>query len=256
MVPAALRMGDVFGTPTGAKICPALTYERTFFGTLGMEHNTERLANGALLYTGAAHPITTDALLLADFCEARGAQSVCDLGSGSGVLLLSLVDRGLTGRAVGVELDPRDAGLLRLAAAHNGFGNVQAVCGDMREYRTAHPFDVVVSNPPYHATGRVSPNARRAAARHQGSCGIGEVAATAFRLLKDGGRFYCCWPAGRLAGLFGVLAAARLAPHRMQLVRKNQAAAARLALVEARKKGGQGLAILPDLYVNPAVPGK
>ncbi len=217
-----------------------------------MPHKREILPNGTLLYTGAGLGITTDALLLAAFCPLKAKWSLCDLGSGSGILLLSLIDRGLKGRAVGVELDEEAARLLKRAIEENGLtSRAQAVCANLNAYTHPKPFDLVVANPPYFSGGLQAPAPRRAAARHQLHGGIGGVCAAAHRLLKDGGRLCLCWPASGVPALFCALEENRLAPKRLQFVRRAQDADARLALVEAHRGGGPGVRVLPDRLLPP-----
>lgn len=210
----------------------------------------EILPGGTLLYTTPGHPVTTDSLLLAAFCPVRAGWSACDLGCGAGVLLLSLADRGLAGAATGVDTDPEGLALLRRAAQESALPGVQAVQADVREFSTPFPFDLAVANPPYYTGGAVSPNPRRAGARHQLAGALPDFCLAAARVLKDRGRFCLCWPAPALAALFAALAAANLAPKRLQLVRKAPAAAPWLALAEARKAAGEGLEILPDLITG------
>lgn len=224
----------------------------------GVVH-AETLPGGTRLFTDDTHRVGTDALLLAAFCadgfnwatKAAKATSAVDLGAGCGILILSLIDAGLAGRAVGVEQDPAGAALLLRAAAENGLPNLEAVRGDLRDYRSPRPFDLALANPPYFAAGARSPHPARAAARHGDGCSIGEVCAAAARLLRDRGRFCLCWPPDRLADAFGALRGAGLEPKRMQLVRRAPEASARLALLEARKGGGVGLKILPDRILGP-----
>lgn len=211
----------------------------------------ETLPGGTVLYTGAAWPITSDALLLASFCKFQRRFSVCDLGAGSGILLFSLLDAGLLGRATAVELNAAAADALRQSAAAGGFTNVTVANEDLRRYKTARPYDMVVANPPYFSQGAQPKTAARAAARHQVTCTLGDVCAAAARLLKDGGRFCLCWPAGDLAPLLAELRRHHLAPKRLQLVRKTPQSEARLLLLDARKHGGEHLAILPDILLGP-----
>lgn len=216
-----------------------------------MEYQTETLPNGTPVYTTQSHRVTTDSLLLTAFCPVHRRHSACDLGAGTGLILLGLVDRGLAGRAVGVEQYPDAAALLQKAAQDAGLANVAAHTGDLREYTCGRPFDLVVSNPPYFTEGQASPQAARAAARHAAGDFLPALCAAAHRLLKDSGSFCLCWPPARLAPLLAALQGQNLAPKRLQLVRKGPAAAPWLALLDARKAGGEGLAILPDHILPP-----
>lgn len=215
-----------------------------------MQFNTETLPAGTRVYTTKAHRFGTDAILLAGFCEVKPGWSVCDLGTGCGILVLALWDAGLRGHATGVELDPAGAALLQAAAQDNS-AEVQSVCADIRAYRENFQYDLVVSNPPYFTGGLVSPDNRRAAARHQHNGSIADFCATASRLLKDKGRFAVCYPASQLAELFDAMAINNVPPKRLCLVRKSTQHSPWLALVEGRKAGKPGLSILPDIILPP-----
>lgn len=216
-------------------------------------NKTETLPGGGLLFTSKAYPVTTDSLLLADFAisnpasgELRAGSSVCDLGSGNGVLLLSLVDAGLYGRAVGVEQSEEGTGLLRCAMDVDELINVESVCADFRDYSSPLQFDMVITNPPYFTEGELPATEERMLARHQVNATLAELCATAARLLKDGGRLMLCYPPTKLESLFAALRQSGLAPKVLQLVRGEEDAEPWLLLLEARKGGGEGLRILPD----------
>lgn len=211
----------------------------------------EPLPGGTVVFTTPSHRFGTDALLLANFCVPYKRWSALDLGSGSGILLLTLLDRGLAGRAVGVELDEEGSHLLSAAIQKNGFANAQAVHADLRTYRSTHLFDLIISNPPYFSAGPLPPKEARARVRHETFCNMEDLCYTAAANLKDNGRFCLCYPANRLASLFASLAAHNLAPKRLQLARKGTDKQPWLALVDARKAGGEGLSILPDIILTP-----
>ncbi|MDL2324132.1 methyltransferase [Ruminococcaceae bacterium OttesenSCG-928-A16] len=219
-----------------------------------MQHTVETLPGGTRVWVNAQHRFGTDALLLAAFCNPKRNWSVCDLGSGSGILLLSLLDKGLQGPATGVELDEAGAALLAGTAAENGYANVQAVCANLQHYRSPHLVDMVVANPPYFAAGLLPPTARRAAARHETTATIADFCAAAARMLKDGGPFCVCFPPARLADLIAALRQHKLEPKRMQFVRNAAEAPPWLVLLDARKAGGVGLQILPDRIVPHGQP--
>lgn len=219
-----------------------------------MEYQVETLPGGTQVYCNANHRIGTDSLLLSSFCQIKPNWRCCDLGSGNGFLLLSLVDKGLTGPAYGIEIQADGFALLELAAKHQNLRQVQPLCQDFRLYRSSHRFDLVVSNPPYFTQGQPSPNKARATARHQLGSTLPEVCQAAARLLKQGGRFYLCYPALQLSPLFAALCSSKLEPKRVQFVRKTPQHSPWLVLVEARQSGGQGLTLLPDILLPPGQP--
>lgn len=214
----------------------------------------ETLPNGTKVYISKNHRFGSDSLLLSSFAPVRPGWRVCDLGSGCGILLLSLIDRGLAGPAVGIELQPEGQQLLAMAAQQNKLDTLESLCMDLREYRSSDLFDLVLSNPPYFNQGQAAQNPARAAARHQLTCTIDDVCLAAFRLLKQGGRFCLCYPAGNLSPLFTALCNHQLEPKRLQFVRKTAGHSPWLVLVEARRSGGHGLEILPDILLTASQP--
>ena len=78
-------------------------------------------------------------------------------------------------------------------------------------------------------------------ARHAGETLLSDWCAAAFLLLKNGGTLTFCYPAEQLAAAFRALEQNRFAPKRMQLLMG--ATYARLALIEAKKLGADGVRI-------------
>ncbi len=223
-------------------------------GVYLMNPKAERLGGGTVVFADKQAPITTDSLLLAEFCTVHPRWSMCDLGCGGGILLLSMIDKGLRGQAIGIDVNARALSLLQRSADEGDLENVEAIECDLRSYKPAAVLDLVVSNPPYFSSGMPSPNTARATARHELACTIDDIAAAAQRLLKDGGRFYLCYPPNRMAELFYALRTHRLEPKRIQFVRKSSQSEPWLLLLDARKAGGVGLTVLPDRLVEAGNP--
>ncbi|MDR0841288.1 MAG: methyltransferase [Christensenellaceae bacterium] len=182
-----------------------------------------------------------DAVLLARFTKLARGSTLLDLGCGCGILSILLQSR-FSARVTAVDVQPRPCELLEESARRNG-QPIRVLCADLRALYPApgcEAFDTAVCNPPYHRTGTRSPNAARRVSTHQDACDIAEVARCAARMLKNGGRLTLCYPAPALAACFAALVNEGLAPKRLQLV----CAAGKppyLALIEARKGGGEGL---------------
>ncbi len=216
-----------------------------------MFDRTEKLKNGAVVYTSAGFSFGYDALLLADFLPLKPSSRILEIGSGCGIIPLYLADRGHTGDIVGIEISRRGAELFERAAKENGFANVRAVCADINKCRAGKKFDAVVCNPPYFSTGRNSQNIFRALARHEIALDLDDVCRRARSLLKQQGSLCVCYHPERLSDLFAKMHDYRLEPKRLRLV-KNDAADAEpwLVLVDARLDGGVGLSFLPDLIIR------
>lgn len=201
---------------------------------------TEQLGPYTLSWPEGVFPLGGDALALGAFAPVKPGWRVCDLGCGSGALLLLLAAREPSARLFGIELDPLAARTARENLTRNGLEG-EILNGDLRENSlSAGRFDLVVSNPPYFPVGAGKSAGR---ARSEEACTLEELCAAAARLVKNGGRFALCHRPERLVDLFCALRARGLEPKRLKLLRHSPEHSPSLALIEARKQGGPGLKI-------------
>ena len=187
---------------------------------------------------------TEDPIALVHFARIRETDTVLDVGTGNGVMCLYARAR-CGGTYTGIDVDERQIALARRSAERNG----QAIrflslsVSDAPDALGHGTFTRVLMNPPYFTAGE--PGAH-AAARHADASQLFKWCRAAFLLLKNGGTLSLCYPAEQLSALFRALDENRLAPKRMQLLMSGQRA--RLALVEAKKLGKDGvtITIVPD----------
>jgi tRNA1Val (adenine37-N6)-methyltransferase len=197
-----------------------------------------------------------DAILLAGFVWLRRGERVIDLGTGVGVIPLILSKRGEGAeQIVGVEIQRRLVELAKRNILINGLkefitiyqGNIKGL------NNTFSPsfFDVVVTNPPYYrvSSGRINPRSQKAIARHEVTCNIGDILRIAYYLLKEGGRIFVIFPAWRTVTLLDSLRSATLEPKRLRWVHSRKGEEAKFILAEAHKGGGEGVEVLPPLFV-------
>lgn len=218
--------------------------------------STEYLAHGTPVFVSRSVRFGQDALLLAHFCRVRHGEAACDLGTGCGVIPLYWHDRGHRGACLAADIAPEPLALLAASLDAGGIGHIEAVRADLRDpaFLRAHgqSFDAVACNPPYFTGGPVSPDAVRAAARHELSCTAADVAGAAFALLRDGGRLCLCQRPERLTDVLCALRAARIEPKRLRFVAARPGRAPWLFLLEGRKNRAPGLAVLPTLVTQRA----
>lgn len=204
-----------------------------------MEH-LEQLGRFTLAWPEGVFPLGQDALALGQFATVRPGWRVCDLGTGSGVLLLLLAERteGLT--LCGVERDSLSAQTARNNLERNSLAG-EVVTGDLRErpFPTGQ-FDLVVANPPYFPLGTGKSGGP---ARSEEFCTLEELCASAGYLVKNGGRFALCHRPERLVDVMCVLRSYGLEPKRMKLISHGPKHPPSLLLVEAVKQGRPWLAV-------------
>lgn len=223
-----------------------------------MEH-WEALCPGGLrfVYDEALFRPGTDTFLLSSLPRLKPGLRVCDLGCGTGLLGLLLLQRQAQLRVTGVELQPEAAALAARAAAENGLQERFTVLrGDLREIRTLLPaggFDLVVCNPPYYpaGSGRSPAPAALRNAREESECTLEEVCQAAAYLLRWGGGFCLCHKPERLADLCCALRTAGLEAKRLRpVLQRPGSAAPSLLLLEGRRGGRPGLRWLPPLVLE------
>jgi len=207
--------------------------------------------------TDRVHRFGTDAFALAGFARCGPGDTVCDLGSGCGIIPLLLLGGPTPPAEVyGLELQPAAVELMRCAVETNGLaGRFVPVQGDLRCPPEGFPrarADLVVCNPPYFRPGEGfdSPVEGRRLARHEYGFTLEDLCASAAKMLRYGGRLALCHRPWRLCDLMCAMRAAGLEPKRLRMVQQRAASAPWLVLCEGRLGGAPGLEVLPPLVIE------
>lgn len=188
-------------------------------------------------------PLGSDTLALGRFATVRKGWRVCDLGTGSGVLLLLLEERQPGLKLFGLDQDPAAAALAQDNLRHNDLEG-QIWTGSWSQ--TPFPpgsFDLVVSNPPYYAPGSGKDGGPARMEREE----LDALCRAAARLLRNGGRFALSFPTQRMADLFEAMRRWDLEPKRMKLLSHTPTKPPYALLAEGVRQGKPGLQVLPCL---------
>lgn len=222
-----------------------------------MEH-WEELKPGGLRFVWADHLFRpgTDTFLLSSLPRLRPGLRVCDLGCGTGLLGLLLMQRQPDLRVAGLDIQPEAAALARRAAAENGLTErLDFRCGDLRQVREIFPtgcFDLVVCNPPYYppAGGKLSADGARRTARSETEASLADLCAAASYLLRWGGKFCLVHKPERLADVLCGLRDAGMEPKRLRFVHNRAADPPSLFLAEGCRGGRPGITVEPPLILQ------
>lgn len=205
-----------------------------------LDMRTERLDPYVLSWEEGVFPLGGDALALGEFSSVKPGWRVCDLGTGSGALLLLLARREANLALTGIDIDPLSARTARKNLEANGLAG-EILSGDLRAAPLpAGGFDLVISNPPYFPVGS---GLSGGPARSEECCALEELCAAAGRLVKNGGRFALCHRPERLADVICALRAHNLEPKRLKLVSHGPGHPPSLLLVEAVRQGRPGVTV-------------
>ncbi|MDE0035597.1 MAG: tRNA1(Val) (adenine(37)-N6)-methyltransferase [Deltaproteobacteria bacterium] len=218
---------------------------------------TDRVFGGrvAVVQRRSGFRFTLDSLLLARFPELRGRGRIVDLGTGNGVVALSLAVLNREVEVVGVELQEAMVERAERGSVLNGVEErVRMIRGDVRaveEYFPPRSFGVAVCNPPYRPprSGRVNPDHERLLARHEVEGGLADFVRAGAYLLRHRGGMCLVYPSERAVELFAVLRQHRLEPRRVRFVHSFAETPATLVLAEGVKGARTSLTVLPPLVI-------
>lgn len=218
----------------------------------------EALCPGGLrfVYGNGQFPPGLDSFVLSSLPKLKPGLRVCDLGCGTGLLSLLLLQRQRNLTVTGLDIQPEAIRLAKLAASENGLTDrLTFRLGDLREVPLpAGSFDLVVCNPPYFSpsSGLQPKGEARRTARTEETCTLEDVCLATARLLRWSGALCLVHKPERLADLLCALRQTGLEPKRLRPVAARPAAAPSLILLEARRGGRPGLNFEPPLILeNP-----
>ena len=200
----------------------------------------------------------TDTFLLSTFPRLKTGLRVCDLGCGTGLLGLLLLQRQPHLSVTGVEIQAEAVRLAQQAAAENDLAeHLSFLLADLRDSRSHFPtgsFDLIICNPPYYPTGSgaLSEDSALRTARSEVHCTLEDICRAASYLLRWGGSFCLVHKPERLADILCTLREHAMEPKRLRWVCPTASSAPSLILVEGRRGGKPGLTVEPPLILqNP-----
>lgn len=211
-----------------------------------------------MLQPQAGPRVNLDTVLLASWVKVRSGHSrFLEAGSASGAvsLILARKFRNREFHITGLEIQKELADLAHQNAENNNLTkSVKFIAGDLRDDKILPRefFDGLVINPPYEAlrAGRKSINSSRTTARLELTCTPEDTAELASRVLKSKGRLFAVFASGRLDIFIRAMLSNNIIPKRLKPVYPDMKSNSGIFLIECIKNGGEGLTIMPPLYVR------
>ena len=203
-----------------------------------------------------AYKHSIDPILLADFVEVKKGDRVIDLGTGSGMIALTLAKRFKDIEIVGLELQESLVKIARenVIARRSGL-NIEIIKGDIRDVKSmfdAESFDIVVGNPPYRKVddGRINPDREKAIARHEIEITLSEFLKAGRYLLKNLGSVNIIYHPYRLTELLFTMTENKITPKRIQFVHPKIDSKAEMVMVEGIKNGKSELMAMKPMILQ------
>ncbi|MGO1470824.1 MAG: tRNA1(Val) (adenine(37)-N6)-methyltransferase [Tissierella sp.] len=195
----------------------------------------------------------TDAIFISDFAKAKGL--VIDLGTGSGIIPLRLIEKKKVKKIYGIEIQKEVFDRAKRSIKLNGLEErIEILNMDLKKIDEKFPkahFDTVISKPPYLKAGGAVINKREnfAISRHEISCNLEDIIKTSGYLLKPQGKLFLVHRPDRLTDIFMNLRKYGIEPKRIRFVYPKPERPPNLVLIEGVKGGRADLKFLKPLIV-------
>lgn len=198
---------------------------------------------------------TTDAVLLANFCNDMKGKLCVEFCAGSGVISILVASKKHPAKVLAIELQPQLADMARRSVEYNNLTDViEVVCDNVLNAATLvpKPADVVVCNPPYRKLGSGEKQLAQniALCRHEIAITLEQVITCASKTLNNRGTFYLVHQAERIAEIVSLCNANQLAVKEIVPVCPRQGKEPNLVLVRAVKCGGQDCKLRLPIYIE------
>lgn len=147
-----------------------------------------------------AMKVGTDGVLLGAWADVEGAKHILDMGTGSGLIALMVAQRNHKAQIEAIDID--EGAVLQARKnidASPWRERIEVALSDANSYTSSQRFDHIVSNPPFFTTTLLSPDERRAMARHCSTLSYDDIITTAERLLVPEGRLSLILPTSEAA---------------------------------------------------------
>lgn len=144
--------------------------------------------------------VNTDTSLLGNYLKVNKEDSVLDIGTNNGALLL-YASLYYPSKLVGIDINSEALEIARLNLESNNISNFELVHSNIKDYISKEKYDVIVSNPPYFNTQNESlknNNEYLKMARHEEYLLLEDLTKGVSINLKEDGIFYLIHTAPRL----------------------------------------------------------
>lgn len=182
--------------------------------------------------------MNTDTALLGTFMKITEGETVLDIGTNNGALLL-YANTFLPAHLYGIDIIEEACTLAQSNMDYHHIENSTIIHGDVKELQL-DPVDVIVCNPPYFKVSEqanVNESEKLRCARHEVYLTLETLFQSVRRLLKESGRLYLVHRSDRISDIICSLRDINMEVKRIQFIYDEQKEDARSVLIEAVKQG-------------------
>lgn len=145
-----------------------------------------------------AMKVGTDAVLLGAWANVHNANTILDIGTGTGILTLMLAQKNTTAHITAIDIDAGAVAQAQYNFNQSKFSaqlTVQHIKLQQYVLQCNVLYDIIISNPPFFENSSRANDTARNLARHNDSLTLAELLQAVATLLMPNGIFYVVLPA-------------------------------------------------------------
>ncbi len=194
--------------------------------------------------------INTDTMVLGEFLEVKRKETILDIGTNNGSLLL-YASRFNPTKLIGIDINNEALELAKKNLDLNNITRYELHNVDARSYRST-PVDVIVCNPPYFKMTQDSMNSSSymVLAKHEDSLPLEDLVNTISKNLKDQGKLFFLYQSSRLQELIEMFTKYKLKIKLLTPVYNVNKNNSNVVLIKATKGGNLGLEITKPILIK------
>jgi len=194
--------------------------------------------------------INTDTFALGEFINVYRNDTVLDMGTNNGALLL-YASRFTPKKLIGIDINKAALELAKRNLDENGITNYELICADINTY-SSDEVDVIICNPPYFKTPleNLCTNPYLALAKHEGNLTLEKLIASIRRNLKNYGTLYLLYLSSRLEEVMIELKKNKLRVKALKFVYDVNKEYSNVVLIKAVKGGNSGMVVEKPIIIK------
>lgn len=200
------------------------------------------------------YKFTSDAVILANFVQAKKNDIICEFGTGSGIISILVAYKQKPKHIYAFDIQENVLERASKSIQKNNQENViSLICDDLAN---AHNYlkkvDIVISNPPYYklSASLASQVEEIAISKNEIKTDLESIIKSASQLLNHGGKFYICINPQRMSECIYKLKKHHLEPKKMLFSYPNIKKEPSCVFFECTKNGKEELKILPPIITH------
>lgn len=192
--------------------------------------------------------INSDTRYLGEFLNIKKEESILDIGTNNGALLLYASKVGFK-KLIGVEINCGALELCKENMVLNKIDNYELYNCKVQDLYI-DKVDVIVCNPPYFKSGKTKENTLLANARHEGELSLLELIYSSKRLLKENGRLMLVYKSCDLAEVISLLDLNGFGIVRLQFIFDENKDVSTCFMIEAVKNKKHNVKVVKNILIK------